>query len=357
MFQSIRRCTVFLPRSHPILTKKYVGICLRFIVSAGFLGWVFSQTDLRTMLQTWSTLDWIRLLASAIIVHLLCTALRTWRLTIILKNLGLAVSPLWLWLSHLRANCVSTLLPGNLGGDFYRTVMLARTSNQKLASASAIIMERLYGIAAMGILSLFGFLYGVFALRHPALRPLAQPSLFFALLAAFSIATAGWIYRHELLFRFHQWEKCGASVARIVRLIAHPLTRTSEGIRLLSVSLLFQLGIITWYAMLASIMELHMSFPLLIAIIPIVELFLLLPISIGGAGIRETAFSVLLVPLGVPPEQAISFALLSFTLLTLTRTLSGLAFFIPCTPQVQSSPPRQHYENQTQHRPIRQKVR
>lgn len=319
--------------------RTQLGYVLRLVISVGLLSWMFIQSNPADMFQTWKELDWARLLPSVILIHLFCTAIRTLRLAVILSNLGISISLLWLWLSHLRSNFVTILLPGNLAGDIYRAIALARSSQQGLPSISAIAIERISGVAAMSVLALAGLAYGAYRIPLPYFSNFINSNSAIWLLSfvgACALAIV-WLTRSPRALQHVWFQKLASPVQQVSGYFAYSLLNAYELGKLLSISLLFQLGIVGWYFAIARAMGIEVSLPLLIVIIPLVELLLLLPISIGGIGVREAAFSVLLVPLGLAQEEAISFALLSFTLLTFTRILSGLAFLLPYESQVRTT--------------------
>jgi uncharacterized membrane protein YbhN (UPF0104 family) len=84
--------------------------------------------------------------------------------------------------------------------------------------------------------------------------------------------------------------------------------------------------VIIWYFVIAKAMYIDLPFLTFMITIPLVELLIMLPVSIGGIGVREGAFAILLVPFGITVNEAISFSLLSFMIVSLVRTSMGLTF-------------------------------
>ena len=62
------------------------------------------------------------------------------------------------------------------------------------------------------------------------------------------------------------------------------------------------------------------------AAVPLVALAMVLPISIGGVGIREGGLAVLLAPYGVPPEKAVAIGLLWFLVTIVCGLVGGVMF-------------------------------
>jgi hypothetical protein len=70
-------------------------------------------------------------------------------------------------------------------------------------------------------------------------------------------------------------------------------------------------AVMVW--LLARALGLSLEMTLFFALVPLVSLLSLAPISINGLGVREGGVVVLLAPLGVAAEEAITLALLWFS--------------------------------------------
>jgi uncharacterized membrane protein YbhN (UPF0104 family) len=62
------------------------------------------------------------------------------------------------------------------------------------------------------------------------------------------------------------------------------------------------------------------------AAVPLVALAMVLPISIGGVGVREGGLAVLLAPYGVPSEKAVAIGLLWFLMSIVCGLIGGMMF-------------------------------
>ena len=118
------------------------------------------------------------------------------------------------------------------------------------------------------------------------------------------------------------------SVTRLLRISTRLVFANRHVAKILTVSILIQLIIVTWYTVISIELGLPLSYLYLLITIPLTELLLMLPISIGGVGVREASFVLLLTPFGVSFESAISFSLMCLFVASIIRILSGLAFLI-----------------------------
>jgi hypothetical protein len=94
-------------------------------------------------------------------------------------------------------------------------------------------------------------------------------------------------------------------------------------IKVVLLSVLLQLVIVVWYFAVTRSVGIDVPLWNLMLTVPLVELLVMLPITVGGIGVREVAFSALLGPFGIAAKDAISFSLLAFMIATMIRVLSG----------------------------------
>ena len=92
--------------------------------------------------------------------------------------------------------------------------------------------------------------------------------------------------------------------------------------RVLGVSLAYQLSVVVAAWMAAHALGINVGITVLLAFMPAVAMAQVLPISIGGLGLREGALVLLLRPLGVSSGHAIALGLLVYGM-TLAISLLG----------------------------------
>ncbi len=73
-------------------------------------------------------------------------------------------------------------------------------------------------------------------------------------------------------------------------------------------------------------MGLPLSLPIIFAFISLADLVRLMPISIGGLGVREWALVALFASVGVSQEKAVTFSLLAFAPIYLNAIAGGIIY-------------------------------
>jgi glycosyltransferase 2 family protein len=101
----------------------------------------------------------------------------------------------------------------------------------------------------------------------------------------------------------------------------------------------YQLLLVTSVWLLARTIDLDLSFALVAVTVPLVLMVTLIPISIGGFGVREAGFVVLLGEAGVNTTHATLLSLLSAAALALASLPGAAAFVIPVRRDMRLEPP------------------
>ena len=73
------------------------------------------------------------------------------------------------------------------------------------------------------------------------------------------------------------------------------------------------------------------------AVVPLVALVMVVPLSINGVGVREGGLVLLLAPTGVPKDVAVAIGLLWFLATILTGLMGGVLFLLDRRPSASIS--------------------
>jgi hypothetical protein len=90
----------------------------------------------------------------------------------------------------------------------------------------------------------------------------------------------------------------------------------------------FQLNIVVINKVYTMSLGMEVSFGTLLVIIPLIYLTELLPISINGLGVRESAFGFFFVLIGHTVEEGLAVSLLVIGMRYLTGTLGGVLLLV-----------------------------
>jgi glycosyltransferase 2 family protein len=298
------------------------------VISFSLMAWLLSKVDMSQIANQWQQINWLLLFLVVPPIQLVCIGLRSLRLKMILRGMGLRISTWWLSIAQLKGIFVGAILPGGISGDVYRTYLLSRTTGQRSESIAAIFVEKVIGIASMLFMSVGGLFWGAYLMSDPGLMQLERSlRLVWGGFLAVGVLLGAIIYTgqvEKIRVSFKAWPELRGFLVQILGFFA----KSRQLFKMTVFSLLIQMAVVTWYFTVSNAVDFNTSFLVLMLTVPIIELLLMLPISVSGIGVREVAFVVLFTPFGLTAADAVSFSLLTFTIGTATKMLSGTAFLV-----------------------------
>ncbi len=208
-------------------------------------------------------------------------------------------------------------LPTSIGGDVVKAYRLADTTPGRVLAACTVLADRLAGLTAMGVIA-------VTALAAHRQGLTAGPALALGgALTAAVLATARFVV---------------GNLERIMALV--PASRATEilAARLLPYQrqpglvasaiawgLVVQIGGVLSVACIGRALGIEVGLATWFIVVPLVNLAMLLPISIGGVGVREGMMAVLLAPSGVSRETAVAVGMLTLLTAVVCGIVGGLS--------------------------------
>ena len=93
-------------------------------------------------------------------------------------------------------------------------------------------------------------------------------------------------------------------------------------------SLALHFGVICNYYLIAKSIGINLSLTSFIFIVPVVATIAMLPIAIGGTGLRENALVFFMVALGAQNEKAAMTSLILFVMLLLLGIIGGITYAV-----------------------------
>jgi uncharacterized membrane protein YbhN (UPF0104 family) len=209
--------------------------------------------------------------------------------------------------TYLTGTFINNFLPSTIGGDIYRSLWLVDQGARKGKAFSTVIFDRFLGLIMTLSLAIFG---GFFLWREidlPSFLVLSY-ALAIGLLVFFGL----WVIFERTSFVQNlvtniPWAKLRNLFAESLRY--NDLAIWKEGALWTTLFMLVGLGLSNYVLFLA----LGYTLPFLpfLGLIFMMALYVSLPISISNIGVKEWAYGILFVLLGVSFEAAVTVALLS----------------------------------------------
>lgn len=226
------------------------------------------------------------------------------------------------WRLNMIGTFFGNFLPGQGSGDMVKSGFLfSRFPGERAFLLASVVYDRLLGLLAIvgvalsGVFML-GFTKGDWSLATTAL----------AILACMVILIVGSFYAH----RFHWiWNLLGERMKKrfisFFESLAELIGNRKLFFRSMALSILFQLSwVLSLWVMLLAVHSKISFIPVLLSG-PLAVLIASVPISLGGIGVREGAFSLLMQRFGIDADAATAGALLSLIPILLA-SLAGAYF-------------------------------
>ena len=273
-------------------------------------------------------------LAAAFAVLVVGQLTSVWKWGWMLRVAGRGASAAMLVRASLVGLFYNNFLPGSVGGDVVKLLMLAPEVGGRARAAASVFMQRNTGVAGLLVIGL------PLSLLHPVrvglfpewLGALNHMATWFALASVGYVAVnAAMLSRpaYRALWGFLARRGTGAGLRHTLGAKARALHeslllfRSSlAGAVAISVLTQFLDCVIVWF--IAHSLGLDLSIWFCCVCVPMVTLAQMLPVTVNGLGLRESLYLVLLGSVGAPADAATGLSLISFGLGFALSLMGGL---------------------------------
>lgn len=291
-------------------SRSVLGFGLRALVSLALLSWLVSRMDLGGVLEVLGRVRpaiFLVLLATLVVERLY----GAWRWHYLLRHTGSSI-PLG---AVTRINFVSTFfgifLPAAVGVEAFRIYGLSRETSDLGLSFSSVLVDRILGLITLALLVLIGLTVAPEGITS-AVAPWAWAALI--TLIGFSAGLAHPPSR-ERVHRMLPRALVDRVRDRLRSLYAcFDLFREKPGVIAWALVLAMGLQVFRIGIAVAAALAIGLEVPLLyfLAFVPIINFLGMIPVSLGGLGVREAAFVFFFGTVGVGSEAAFTMSILIY---------------------------------------------
>lgn len=304
--------------------NKSVLFFVRMSISVGLLSYLLWIIDWDRAIKTLEQANKLLLLTAPFCL-LAGYVISSSRWVLVLADSKVKFSFRQAYTGYLLGAFYNIFLPGVMGGDVVRISLCARTAGVDLGTAvTSVMLER-----SAGVFALLSFLFLVCLLFPESLAsavPIKSTSIVIMLVAIMITVMAVVVFGRRVLV-MRQGEKytrgIWAFINSGIRALVSLRGRTLVFVLLLSA--LFQAADIIATFLLATAIGLTLSPMVFFAVLPLVYLATVIPISLGGLGVREGTLVLLLAHFNVRSLDAVT---LSFLVYLNRAVIGGLGGFV-----------------------------
>ncbi|HMF18390.1 MAG TPA: lysylphosphatidylglycerol synthase transmembrane domain-containing protein [Gemmataceae bacterium] len=287
---------------------------IRLGISAVLLAWVGSKTDWSKFGEAFSSLR-LDLWLAGVGLYVLAQAISSRRWQIITRALGFNQSLGQLTRLYFIGTYFSLLLPTSVGGDVIRAWYLDNRSGRRLKAFLSVFLDRLSGLIVLLAMGCLAVVFSPIALED------------WIVWSIWCMTVCGLVGLVALPL-VAGWFPLGAGrieqIKMAMRLLRQP--RLLAGTTFLALIVQALNVVIVWLIGMA----LHVNIPAAYywLLTPMVTLLTMLPITVAGTGVRELTTVLMLAPLGVGHDLAVSLALLWFAVFAAVSLMGGVVYLV-----------------------------
>ena len=300
------------------------------IIGIGAIALVVMKSDAHGLIEALRNTR-VAYLPIAVAASFVVMWLMAYRWRSILAARGLYFKTRRLFVYYLIGAFFTSFVPGGgVSGDVARLIYVDREAHNKALVLSTLVYERLIGVFTLLLIGLAATLMTRAGGQTDPMIYASEAILTLAFIATATLMSGYFSSRLARLIR---------AIGRRIRMVraAEAAARTLEslselrrdGALLLRTSSISVLIRIVWSLgcyVVAWAMGLPIGLLTLFAFISLVDLVRLMPISVGGLGVREWAVIVLFATLGITREQALTFSILAFAPVYLNAIVGGILY-------------------------------
>lgn len=300
---------------------------LRILFGLLLLVYLFSRINLRLVVNHMVGAD-VKFFLLACIPYLFFILLSAWRWKILLdyKELGVSFSTvLKIYFIHLFVN---NFLPTTVGGDVVRVAYTMKEQRRAEALAS-VLVDRVIGFLGLFIFAFFSVLLLYITLKK--VEFLAFLIVGFAVLLVIStVMFSERLYRllSPLLLRIRLL-RLGERLTRLYETFVHYGKGRMPMVYCIILSFFIQalLAYAPYLILQALPTKFNISYLSFFIYIPMINVLTMIPVSVGGIGVRESSYVFLFKRANLPADAAVSVSLLYY-FFTFLFSLPGAVLFI-----------------------------
>jgi glycosyltransferase 2 family protein len=304
------------------LSRLVRSVWFRAFVTVLLLGLVLTQVDFSTAWSSLAHAEWewfivaVTLMAAAIVV-----GGARWHL--LLRAASIDVSRRSAIRAFSLAYFFNTVLPTSVGGDAVRAWIVGRPSGQLVLAATSVVLDKVTALVCLFVVAWAALIIDPSSVPSAVAHSFVWTTLLFVVaVSVFALAAAGSVRIARKLP-----ERLRSAGERAGRALHSWLRSPRLLLWVFGLGLAYQLMGVGVLVLLAKTIGFDLSLALAAVSAAIVLVAMLVPISIGGFGVREAGFVVILGEAGISATDATLLSLLS----ALVILLASIATLAPLT--------------------------
>lgn len=320
-----------------VFLKKVSAVLLRISISVALLIFLFRGIDEKTLFKLIRDSDKLFLFYGALI-YFLVYPLALFRWNMLLKAARIHLPLKRVVISYVGGIFFNLFLPSTIGGDFMRSMDLAKHTKKTKEIVATVFLDRLSGYIGLVFIAVLAVLLGFKMVDDKVVL------LSVAFLVVFLSVMLIVLFNNRVYLKINKFlhvppqnaEKLGLSALAKIREGLSNLHREIYYFRHkkkvifynLFLSLLLQLISPLSFYLLGLALGINIHIGYFFVYLPIIAAITLLPISIGGLGLRDASTVYFFAKAGVGKDLAFAMSLLNFSFILVFGCIGGIIYVL-----------------------------
>jgi uncharacterized protein (TIRG00374 family) len=304
--------------------KSKIIFTLKAVVSFTLISIIISKIDWDSAVKHLSNAN-VFLILLTILIALFIRYLMALKWNILLKVSKSQISSWNLLKVIMIGGFLGMFLPSSLSTDVIRGYYLSKENKDKLHITSTIVIDRLLGVLSLLVTGIIG----IYVSNHLLDKLNLEPVLFIGIAMVVFIFIV--MFNKTLLEKFNRlFQNKNSKIQSIIKKGYNALSDFYNHPKALSGSFLLSLSVqllrIVRFYLIAVAINVDVPFLYFVVVVPTIMIVLMIPVSLGGIGVKEGAAISLLVLLGITHNDAIVLTLIESLTTTFVTLLGGLFY-------------------------------
>lgn len=306
------------------MSSNIAKIAFRFLVAFVLLYIIVAKVDLDAVFGSIKNISAVSILA-VLSLNFLAIFIGVTKWYILLPNYSYRK----LLTTSLAGRFYSFVLSGQLVGEVVKTFHLAKGTKDGERVAASVIVDKITGMMGMLILGLFGLFFTNGKIQPQFLYVLTLATLFLIIIL-YSLKFDLFYNSIDKLINYivnkYSFLRRFIGISNLLKTWRSYLNRPIVIFKSLMLGILFQLTGAVFTFIFSNALNISLGLIDYCWINAILMLAMILPITVGGLGVREGVFVGIFGWLGISADKALALSLCLFSLQLFDATIGGIVF-------------------------------
>jgi len=323
LLTALKPTWIMLNKNLDIL-KKILSILARISISALLLYFLFRQVDSKSIWDIIKGADWA-LLFLGFLINALSYLLGVYRWKMYLDGAGVRLPFKRVLISFSGGLFFNLFLPSTIGGDVVKGIDLAMHTKKPKEIVASMLLDRLSGYAAMVIISVTAVLLGYHLINDPIVL-LVVGLVTFVLVCAFLTLFNNFIFEKVSKFLNKKGGRIAGALQRLHQEIYLFRNRKKLLVKNFLLSMVIQASAPLAFYVIALSLGLKTNIIYFFILIPVIAAITMLPVSIGGLGLRDASTIFFFAKVGIDNHVSFAISLLGFFYILVISVMGGILY-------------------------------